>query len=182
MNILEVRTIHTGPWSGPAGGAPGARTPTGSQEPHSSAPSVPLRHHVALPALCPPPGAQPAPSRPAQSLPLQPVPLSGWRKLHLSRLGPPLVTPMGPCSTSGPQIHLLPPVWPAWGTLFLTPSPEERTAGGPIMPAEKPHAVPGLKAHSRCSKKAHNADFPEISRNLHVGRERRVGIHLSGTC
>lgn len=72
------------------------------------------------------------------------------------------VTPVGPCSSSRPQSHLLPPVRTACDTLFLTTSPEERTAGRPPMLPEKLQAESGLKATQQVPQKGSQyADFAE---------------------
>lgn len=156
MSALETGNHHSGLCSGPAGGARGS----GSPPPMLSVPpQSPLCSILLLqPAFCPSPGAQPV--SPPQAWP-----------------------PYNPC---GALFHLWGPDSPAPRSLdslqhpLLTASPDERTAGRPLMPPKKLQAVPGLKAHSRGSKKAHHADFPEML-NLQIGRQvcqRRAGLPL----
>lgn len=100
-------------------------------------PTAAPRHHVALPALCPPTGAQPAPSRPAQSLPLQPVPLSGWRKLHLAQTG------TTPCDPHGALFYLWAPDSPAPPSLASLGHPLSHTF---------PRGEDSRGAHNACRK------------------------------
>lgn len=90
------------------------------------------------------------------------------------------VTPVGPCSSSRPQSHLLPPVQTACDTLFFTASPEERTAERPPVLPEKLQAEPGLKATQQVPQKGSQySDFAEtrISR-LGGRRARGAGLPL----
>ena len=140
MNILEVGTIHTGPWSGPAGGAPGARTPTGSHGPHSSGPSVPLQHPVTtwpfLLCVLPQGPSLPPPGLPSLSLYSQFLSVSGESCIS-PRLGPP------PCDPHGALFYLWAPDSPAPPSLASLGHPLSHTF---------PKGEDSRGAHNACRK------------------------------
>lgn len=185
---FEVRTIHTGLCSLPyvqrgaleeqehqQGAVLGSLSPR-------APPILPLQLTAqwAPLALCPPPGTYPAPpawpGSPFTASSSLCCKLTAWLRGECSlspTLGCPPCESCGPPSTSGAQIHLLPPKpenvgHPLFSQLPQLPQfwgyfPGERTAGGrPPVCQEKPRTVPGsrgwpapvLRRHSRCSKKA----------------------------